>query len=214
MRFCRRKSFSKRNRRFPSCVARPSFLLPGSEETQNMLLLLQHHLLQRYKDPCSNSPRLEAAAEYISGGRQRRNFPLLPRGSFGNLVWSFSSLLSSRAQASHEKIPAEQLQASVCLPCTKLCRPRMSAQQLQRDPACLPAGDRGWSSLPWPGRAARLRFPSAAEGWNLGCEQLCEVRPQLPFPHLPLVRDVQVRRRDGKLAIYSFIYLSSGVFFS
>lgn len=156
-------------------MARPSFLLPGSEEIHNVLFLLQHHLLQRYKDPCSNSPRLKAAAGYISGGRQRRNFPLLSQGSFGNLMWLFSPLSSSRAQALHEKIPPGQLQASGYLACTKPCRSWLPAQQLQRDPAWLPAVSQRWSSLPCPGHTTQLQFLSAASGWKLGCEQSDQV---------------------------------------
>lgn len=71
-----------------------------------MRFLLRHHLLQRYKDPRSNSPRLGAAARYVSGGRRRRNFPSLPRGSFGNLTRLFSPSVEQPCLSSTSENPS------------------------------------------------------------------------------------------------------------
>lgn len=133
--FCRRKSFSKRNRWFPPCVARPSFLLPGSEEMRYELFLLQHHLLQRYEVPCSNSPRLLGMP--LVGDRGEASH-CCPRGALGASCGCFPPWLSSCAQASRKKIPLGRFQASGHLSCTNPCSSWMKASA-GWDPAWLPA---------------------------------------------------------------------------
>lgn len=165
-----------------------------------MLFLLQHHLLQRYKDPCSNSPRLEAAAAYVWWEIEEK----LPTVAPGEL-WKPHVVVfpagSSRAQVLHKKIPPGQFQVSRPLPCPKSRSSGAPAQQLQLDPEqlLLRAGDGAGFPAPATLLNSRSRVHLVAATWDVSSW----MRATTPSPHLPLVRKVRVQaqRREGKLAL-------------